>query len=1757
MPNQLQIGLLGPVDIRVDEESVDVGGPQQRRLVAVLATARGAVATDRLVSILWPDDDLPADPNRTLSVYVSRLRGVLDEHIVRDGAGYRLADAEVDIDAFVAAAETGAASEDPERRRGDLERGLDMWRGDAFGEFAHEAWAQAAAVELVERRNAAEDELLDLLVEEGRDGDAVRRAGVAVERDPLRETPRRVLMLALHRSGRQPEALRAFQTYRAYLADELGLEPSATLIDLDQRIATGDRSLKAAPIGRRLKSYEVLEEIGRGAFAIVWRARQPGLGRDVALKQIRSEFANRPEFIRRFEVEAQLIAQLEHPYVVPLYDYWREPDSAYLAMRLLDGGSLEEQVAEQPLTLDDTLRLVEQVGSALAAAHRVGVVHRDVKPANVFVDSDRHYYLGDFGIALAVTDEPNPEGQLSLGSPAYAAPEQLRRESVDASADIYSFGILLYEALTGRLPFWEETTQSALLERQLRDRVPSVLETRPELPVALDGVIQRATAKDAADRYIRIEELIAEVRAIGDREAPTATPVGSLTVIAEERNPYKGLRAFGEADTSDFFGRDRLVDRLIEQLQEPGPNGRLVAAVGPSGSGKSSGVRAGLVPALRRGEMTGSDSWFFTSMLPGAQPFEELESALSRVASAPLTGLVEVMASDDRGIARAVKSVLPEEESELFLVIDQFEELFTLVEDENLRRRFLDGLVAAVDDPRSRLRVAVTIRADFWDRPLRVPELAAILEHSAVTVPPLAADELERAIVDPARRVGAEFEPGLVSEIVANVADQPGALPLLQYALTELYERRVSNVLTIQAYHELGGVSGALSRRAEELFGQATDQRREQIQRMFERLVSPGEGTEDTRRRALLGELAGVDRETVDVYGSARLLSFDRDPATREPTIEVAHEALLREWPRLRRWLEDNRDGLRVLRHLGGAAASWEAAGCDPDELYRGGRLESALELAATRPAALNDDETRFLTASREAHEPEMAKARRRFRRVVMTAVATAVVAAIALVAGIAAFVQSSRADDEAAEARRQAVIADGEAARAEEQSQLATDRAVEADQQREIAAEQAEVAASERDRADIAARDAETRRLLAAAELRAETDRTASMLLAIEAARRDGVDRLDALGALQRSLSSTPGFLGHLIPDSGSVFAAVFSADGESIFVFSGSELEEWDLESRTFVGSVPFDTTAFSTIFATLPDGTVMAQTDDRVVRTLDPRTGEEVRPAIEAPARAHIFVSPTGDTVALALNQADEVWLWDVDSWSLRAVLPHEGRPRYAGFSGDGAVVATGAENATSFVWSAESGEQLAGPFAPATASFAQSTESVLLNEDGTLLTTTTRSPVEVVTWRVASGEILSQTEPADGLHGTAVRLPDGRLAIGGFGVTILDPVTGHSDLYSGQTGPAFVLRLSADGSLIASVGDQGVSFWSTGAEELLATATPTPPGIVSLLSGLTVSADGRWAAYTTPGGGAVMDLSDGSIVLDAPGGAVDISPDGATLVRRMPDFSSELLDWPSGELRAIRPPAVPAASAGAWDPDGQWVAYGDFAGGVVVIDLDDGSTIAHLTELGGLATESTEIAQAVFRVSVSGDGLQLLAATFGGAAAQWNTSGWELLGDELISEGGFAFTWPTVHPTRPLVAFGADLTGTIQVADSRTLERSGAPLIGHRSSTGAKTFSESGTLLVSTSGELPAILWDFEQRRPIGVPYRNEAATAAHIIGDHTLITSSTKYLYRWNIDFDTWEDIACRAAGRNLTEAEWADFGPVDQPYAPTCEMWVR
>ena len=489
----------------------------------------------------------------------------------------------------------------------------------------------------------------------------------------------------------------------------------------------------------------------------------------------------------------------------------------------------------------------------------------------------------------------------------------------------------------------------------------------------------------------------------------TAGTAGSVA------NPFKGLRAFREDDSSDFFGRDRLVADVVRRLDR---GERLVGLVGPSGSGKSSVVRAGLIPALRKGAITGSEEWLVAQMVPGSHPFAELEAALLRSSLDVPDSLADQLADPETGILRAALRVLPSETSRLLLVIDQLEELFTLVEDEHQRARFLAGLMTALEDPHGRVMVVLTLRADFYARPLAYPDFGSRLGDAVVNVVPLMPDELEGAAQGPAERAGTSFEPALLAALITDVVGRPGALPLFQYTLTELFDRRVGDTLTLDSYRAVDGVRGALTRRADDLYAEMDPEQQTAAKQLLLRLVTIADNDEWGRRRVPASEIVSlaVDlvalQSVIDLYAKHRLLTLDRDYVTGSPTVEVAHEALLTEWDRLREWIEEGRDDVRRHASLKTAMREWSEANRDPDYLLTGTRLDGYEQWAATATMLLTADELAYLDAAtvireqgRQSEEERLAleaKTTRSAKRRLW-----GLVAAFVALGGLAAFVIS------------------------------------------------------------------------------------------------------------------------------------------------------------------------------------------------------------------------------------------------------------------------------------------------------------------------------------------------------------------------------------------------------------------------------------------------------------------------------------------------------------------------------------------------------------------------------------------------------------------------------------------------------------------------------------------------------------------------------------------------------------------------------
>ena len=581
---------------------------------------------------------------------------------------------------------------------------------------------------------------------------------------------------------------------------------------------------------------------------------------------------------------------------------------------------------------------------------------------------------------------------------------------------------------------------------QLTTRIEAL---QKDLGRALDGeqkVVLEQRLQDLAAERERLVEQMAFLDQHADEIRAGKIDLPGLPELepAPGPEPYKGLQVFDVADAAGFFGRERLTAELVEFVR----HNSLLAVVGASGSGKSSLVRAGLVSALQTGQPlpdgttppAGSAAWPVHIITPSSRPLESLAASLTP-ASEPVTAiarLIDDLANDPRSLHLTVRRLLsqsPKSPTHLLLIVDQFEELFTLCKDKAQRKAFVDNLLAAAcPDPDGSCQpaetstlVVLTLRADFYAQCSEFDNLRLALERYQRYIGAMSKQELQAAIEEPARRGGWELEPGLVDVLLQDVGDEPGALPLLSHALLETWQRRRGRVLTLAGYMASGRVQGALAKTADAVYQRGLTPEQQPIARgIFLRLTELGEGAPDTRRRVSLRELipqnetAASVRSVLKTLADARLVTLDRDEA------EVAHEALIREWPALQEWLAQDREGLRVHRRLTEAAREWEQNGRDEGYLYRGSQLAQAEEWVAQHSGDPNQWERAFLDASlalrsREAEEREaqrereLADARKiaqsavRLRRWALLAAAIGVIALIFAAVAAGFGVQSGR----------------------------------------------------------------------------------------------------------------------------------------------------------------------------------------------------------------------------------------------------------------------------------------------------------------------------------------------------------------------------------------------------------------------------------------------------------------------------------------------------------------------------------------------------------------------------------------------------------------------------------------------------------------------------------------------------------------------------------------------------------------------------
>ncbi len=1747
----MNFSIFGETTVEDGGRTIDLGGPRQRLLLALLLTGPNqVVATSSIIDALWDGEDQPERPERTVHTYVSRLRKAIGaDRVISAGHGYRLETADDEFDAtrfttWIEQARTHRSLGDPARACQAYETAQQQWSGRPWAEFADRYWATPEVDRLERLRADAVEEHAGCLLELGEPARALELVEALLAEHPMRDGLRRVQMLALHRLGRTVEATRVFRTHREQVVAHTGLEPSAELAELEARIVRQDPELDQA--GPTVRGYELLERVRDDESGVVWRARHRGLDRELLLEIVDPAVSDDPEFIRYFETRMRLLSRLDGG-VVPVVDAWRDHRGAFVVVRALP--SLAESRPERGWSSAAVRRVVIDLGRALAVIHDSGITLGPVDPDTVgFTDDGTVAVLG----VRALPPASSPDADIrSLG----ALGLHLLQDSGDVDTPLLD---VLTTAATGMEPAGSQTDPGGS-EEGGPGRDGGGATNRGGTSIEQPGDVAR--------------RLVATVEALGHREPGDETSRsiggdesrGRWSWTADDRpapdpgtrNPYKGLRPFDIGDADDFYGRKEITGELVQRVLRD----RFVVVVGPSGSGKSSLIRAGVLPALIRHAELGGHPWFGVTMVPGHDPYEALETALLRIAVNPPATLLEQLTGDSRGIIRTVERCLPDDRSDLLLLIDQFEELWTTTPGE-IRERFVAALVAALSEPGVRLRVVATLRADHYDRPLAHPELGEVLADASVPLPALSVAQMEEVVMGPAAAVGLQFQPSVVAEFVRAGTSSTASLPLVQFALTELVEKRSSDLIGLDDLERLGGVAGSVGRRAEATYQSLDPEAQAAARGLFGRLVNLSSG-EPTRRRAARSELAGEAAElAADAFVSARLLMTDRDQETREPTVEVAHEALLSSWPRLQDWINDDAEELRVVGRLVGAAARWQESGQDDGELLRGAPLAAAATLAHDHPDRLSEIERRYVEAGERHLEAEQHRERRRSRRLRNALAVAAVLLAIS-------------------------IITSG-------------------------------VAVSQRDAAQASAFEAESTRLASTAASLAGTDPSLALLVAAEAYRRS--PNPETLGGLQRVMIATDSFLGHRV--SGESVLKVFWVDDDRLAVVTadavkliaadtGETLDEvaHALSINNYsVGSSPFASAVRRQdgAFALSTEGgsvTVFTPTDFRLGVSVLTDVVPEVRSLAFAPDSDTLYAGGgDGSIHELSLDDDQGRTDWEAHSvgdqykppdgtelgaqdLSIMTSLASRGTVALA--VSESHVVSSGAGELA--VWGRATKELIHRlPVVadnPATQDY-DPRETVLpvlwFDSSNTSTTATffTSVPEYVGTISPETGQVTVTL--AEGLNRTAVSeiatdvtfVNDHAyvVAVDG-GVRVVDVNTGAlvGTVAAGNTGFASSIDVRGDTGAVAIGSKAGVSIMALDGSGLLFEGLP----LGSDVELLTAAPGGNTVAATTftPGGTDVFDRRNIGFRRRDIGSERDLGYI-ELLDARVPD-PDVILEW----KRSADGVLVRSLDRTTLEPLSKWSL--DFWFPLVSATRQE-SYGTKLTELfgqpagfhriwirswpeGEILGDPVEFTSdgGIIAVNELLDDGRLLVGTRSTVQAElWamDTERREMVDPPFRVDGG-AFNVRQPRHARNLFVVRSD--GAVEERDPETYEilrTAAGPEPPTRGDDPGVFVDDSRDLWLTINNKNPRLI-DAETGRQIGdkFPHHNrdilllpaDGADGAPI----QLVTSLGDGAAVWNLATETWYDIACQSAGRNLTVQEWELVGPRDREATATCPQW--
>src|SRR5215217_5637449 len=1627
----MRLSVLGHLEASVDGRPVALGGAKQRAVLAMLGLeANRAVTADRLIEGLWGEQP-PPSAAKMVQNYVWRLRKVLagddGAEIITRGSAYELRiDRElVDACRLERLVSEAARASEAGTPNGAAREALALFRGKPLADLADAPFASAEIRRLDELRLTARELAIEADLAAGRHYEVVGEVDALLAENPLRERLHAQRMLALYRCGRQADALEAFRNARQTLVDEIGVEPSPELRRLHDAILRQDPSLDVAcaeaVLPRELDAAAAARLVGRddelSVLRVCWQHAAAGAG---ALVTLVGAYG-----MGKTRLAAEIASDAHREGAAVLYAAGTGPPEAALA------AIARVREARRPalVVLDNVDRAPAEVRAALRA---LGLALGRL-PALVLAT----------GQEAAALDRLEPQASLVL--------EPLDAQSVRAIAAFYA------PAGGGDLvPVETLLATSRGVARRVHEAASEW--ARHEATRRVDAAAGRAAAGRTDARALEAELAGSVVELQSTRERASLAGHDGEDADAPVACPYMGLATFDAGDAQYFFGREQLVAELVARLV----GAPLLAVVGPSGSGKSSVLRAGLLPALAGGVLPGSNGWTQALIRPGEQPLRALGRATRRLAR----------------------------EWHAVLAVDQFEELFTACQDEAERAEFADSLVRAA---RAGTVVVLAVRADFYGRCAAYPELSQLLGANHVLVGPMSRDELSRAIERPAERVGLIVESELVESLLGDVEGEPGALPLLSTALLELWRGRDGRRLRLAAYARSGGVHGAVARLAEEAFVGLDTERQAAARKLLMRLADEDESGAVVRRRIALDELGAELAEVIERLAERRLLTVS------DGAVEVAHEALLREWPRLRAWLAEDAEGRRLHRRLGDAARAWDADARDAGGLYRGARLAAALDWAAGHDAELSPTERAFLGDSRSAS----GRAQRRLR---MMLAGVAALLVLAVIAGVVALDQRGDARAEATSGAAQRLGAQALADASLDRGMLLARQGVALDD-------------SVQTRGNLLATLLKSPGAIGV--LVGDGDPLASLDLS-----PDGrtLAYLDNDGTLSRVDPGTrrpqvpprtmPGFLAGPV----AIDVVSFSDDG-SLLAVAGSQPVVLDAATRRVVTSFPVSQSRYITSVQFSADRRAIIATIDSPqvgstsIQRFDVRSGRpigEPHPVTRFGTTVTVMVVPGGGRVVTTFEGGPTVVR---DARTLRplrslpiggdaAALSPDGRTMVAG-GRDGTVrfldLATGSSRTT---LGRHDGGVVRAAFSP------DGRTAVTAGEDN-----------RMIVWSVRRAAVRETLQSSAQITGLAIS-PDGRTLYAGAldGKVVIWDLAGDRRLGrvfgvgpDESRDPLFDLlvshAVSPDGRLLA-VGHRDGTVTLTDARTLRPLhefrGVPRGParGLAFMPGGrlLAVGGDDGYLALVDPRHGAVVERLHGH-GKNSPVLAPTFSADGR-LMLTVALFNTIQL-WRLEAGRPTGPPRRYTATLGmdtaSLSPDGRNFAVT----GPLGVEIVDTRTMRRRTTLPGSETVR-RLAQ------FTRDGRYVVAGSFKGWVRLWSTKTWKPASGLLTGHTGDVLAASTSPDGRTLATGSVD--GTVRLYDLRTQQGIGAPLPGVPNHPVVPDFTSDGAYLFA--------------------------------------FTNAGRE-YRWDVRPSSWERQACAIAGRTLTRAEWNDALP-GRDYQPAC-----